>query len=112
MQTISSDLSMTSTLSRVPFTVPISGMTFEEYLEHQSWRIEIQVLAMLLADKSTPKSKIIDQLVAINRRASRFLEQPLPEDIPTTISELTIADVRPGTLSIPLIIQNLTQTFS
>ncbi|HLO13651.1 MAG TPA: hypothetical protein VK206_02405, partial [Anaerolineales bacterium] len=69
-----------SSLPRVRFTVPIPGMTFEEYLQYLSWRIEIQVLAMLLVDKAIPRSKVIDQLVSVNRRAARFPVQPLPDN--------------------------------
>ena len=78
-----------SPLPHVPFTVPIPGMTPEEYREYLSWRIQIQVLAMLLSDKSTPKSKIMDQLVAINHRADCFRVQPLPDDLLTTAVEFT-----------------------
>jgi hypothetical protein len=108
MQAIPSDPRVISALPHVPFTVPIPGMTFEEYLEYQSWRIEIQVLAMLLADKSTPKSQIINHLVAINRRATCFPVQPLPEDIPTAVVKFTSPNTRSGVLSIPMLIEELT----
>jgi hypothetical protein len=81
-----------SPLPYVPFTVLTSEMTFEDYLEYQSWRIEIQVFAMLLVDQAMPKSKIIDQLVAINRRAARFPQQPLPEDSSTTALECFVSE--------------------
>lgn len=112
MQTALSDPSVSSALPHVPLTVPIPGMKFEEYLEYQSWRIEIQVLVMLLVDKSTPKSKIIDHLVAINRRATRFPVQPLPDKLSTTALGLTDPNSRPGILSPSLLVHGLAQIFS
>jgi hypothetical protein len=100
------------TLPHVPFTVPIPGMTFDEYLQYLSWRIEFQILAVMLADKTTPKSKIIDQLVEINQRATRFPVQPLPDDLPTIALELTEPNLKPGFLSVSMLIRELTQIFS
>ena len=98
---------MPSSLPHVPFTVPIPGMTFEEYCHYLSWRIGIQVLATSLADKSYPKSKIIEQLVDLNRKAGCFPVQPLPDDLCTTAAELTDPVGKPGVLSIPMLIGRL-----
>jgi hypothetical protein len=108
MPAVLSEQVVTSALPHVPFTVPIPGMTFEDYLEYQSWHIEIQVLAMLLADKTTPKSKSLAHLVAINRRATRFPVQPLP----LTALDLIDPNGKPGILSPFLRIQELTQLFT
>jgi hypothetical protein len=99
-------------LPQVPFTVPILGMTPEEYREYLSWRIQIQVLAMLLSDKSTPKSKIMDQLVTINHRANCFPVQPLPDDLRTTALEFTDPGGQPGILCMPLLIRRLWELFA
>lgn len=68
-----------SALPHVPFTVPIPGMTFEEYREYLSWRIEIQVLATIWKDwkqsasggeRENYESKIMEHLVSGTERTS------------------------------------------
>jgi hypothetical protein len=49
-------------------------------------------------------------LVAINRRATRFPVQPLPDDLPTVIMQLADPLVQPGILSIPMLMQELARS--
>jgi hypothetical protein len=100
-----------SALPRVPFTVPIPDMTFEAYCHYQSWRIAIQVLATSVVDKTFPKSKIIEQLVDINRMAECFPVQPLPDNLRTIALELTDPNSKPGILCMPLLLQELAKLF-
>ena len=66
------------------------GMDDNQYREYLSWRIDLQTLCFQLVtyEKETSEDikaswqiKIYDQLETINRRATQFPMQPLPDNL-------------------------------
>jgi hypothetical protein len=79
-----------SDLPSVPFAVPVPGLSFEEYLQYQMWRIDIQMVATAVwtwkhalsgGEKADARKHILNNLADANKRAQGFPCQPLPDDI-------------------------------
>jgi len=99
-------------LPSVPMPIPLENFTPEQYLQYQSWRIEVQIIATHLnewkkakqGDKGKHEASIFKAVTIANERALKFPAIPLPHDI---VDPATSAH-----LDLPTMIQELSGLFS
>jgi len=93
-------------------TIPIEGFTIDDYLQYQSWRIGVQIIATHLhewktakqGDKGKHQALLLKAVATANERALKFPAIELPVDImdPVTATHLDLSAM----------IQELTSLFS
>jgi len=99
-------------LASFPMTIPIEGFTLNQYLQYQSWCIEVQIITTHLhewktaeqEDKGKYETPILQAVAMANQRALKFPAIELPVDI--------VDPVTSAHLDVPEMIQELTNLFS
>jgi len=93
-------------------SIPIEGFTLEQYLQYQSWCLEMQIIATHFHEWKTAKQEdkrkyetpILQAVAMANQRALKFPAIALPVDI--------VDPVTSAHLDVPAMIQELTSLFS